>query len=735
MRVIDQLVYKIVGDNNQFDSAINKSDAKMDGIQKRGQGLSTFMKGAFVAGFLVAGKAVIDLGLKLGNIASDAEETNNKFAVTFSGIRDEAEATAKNLSDNFGLSTLASKTLLSSTGDLLTGFGFTQEASLDLSNQVNELAVDLASFTNFSGGAEGASAALTKALLGERESVKSLGISIMEADIKQLAEDKGIVGELTRQQKAMLTLEIAVSQSKNAIGDFARSQDAYANQKRIFEGNLEDLAVKLGDRLLPMMTAVVGAGNDIVEFLVNGKNPSDELANSTDLLAGKSKELSEITATLAGDVDTLTESERLNLISKQALLRLEIVGDISEQSDNYDKLNKNIAKNTELNELDNELIRRNLADLTKLSITEGVSVERLIERAAAWDTFKVSADDVNNILEANEVIESRIKDRTEESTEAIANKNLFIERTAYLVSEGILKEEAYATATQGLKDEINRAIIVVEKEVDVFVKQDEAITEIITDLDQLQDATWSTKKSTDNLTVSNNKILSQFDVLGTVLPELTQDQIDQANSTYNTALAYERLNKEVTTSGDYYKTVMLPVLEKFNADVVIQGEQVEKLTIDWQRLAEDGLGSFTRGFQDVGEALYNGEDAWEAFARAGKLAVASVLEGLGAQLAAMAVIEFLKLNFAGGILAVAGSAAAYTAAGAVSASAVTPPPSRSEDTGATRTIQPSTQSRSISPSSNATNGDVYLDGEKVGRIVLNHANSGRLGVIDKRVVK
>ena len=35
------------------------------------------------------------------------------------------------------------------------GFGFTQEEALKLSTEVNKLAVDLASFTNFSGGAEG----------------------------------------------------------------------------------------------------------------------------------------------------------------------------------------------------------------------------------------------------------------------------------------------------------------------------------------------------------------------------------------------------------------------------------------------------------------------------------------------------------------------------------------------------------------------------------------------------
>ena len=90
----------------------------------------------------------------------------------------EGGRAAKSLADNYGLADSTAKKLLSTTGDLLTGFGFSQSAALDLSEQVNSLAADLASFTNFEGGAEGAGMALTKAMLGETESAKSLGIVI-----------------------------------------------------------------------------------------------------------------------------------------------------------------------------------------------------------------------------------------------------------------------------------------------------------------------------------------------------------------------------------------------------------------------------------------------------------------------------------------------------------------------------------------------------------------------------
>ena len=258
---LGELVWKITGDNANFDKSMSQTDKKLGKTKKSFLSFSTVIKGAVVAAIGLMGKKLIGL-------ASDAEETSNKFAVTFGEISDKADQVAKDLADSYGLSSLASKRLLSDTGDLLTGFGFTQDASLDLANEVNKLAVDLASFTNFSGGAEGASAALTKALLGERESVKSLGISILEADVKaKVLENtqKGMTFESNRQAKAFATLQIAQEQSKNAIGDFARSEASFANQTRIASANIEDQGVALGNALLPYANLAVTTFNKLSE--------------------------------------------------------------------------------------------------------------------------------------------------------------------------------------------------------------------------------------------------------------------------------------------------------------------------------------------------------------------------------------------------------------------------------------------------------------------------------------
>lgn len=248
----DASVTKVKGDETKLKGVASRSS---ENFKKMGLAM-TLAGGAIVAGLR-------DMVLK----ASDAEETFAKFGTVFSDVAGEAGQAAEDLADDYGLSELAAKDLLSATGDLLTGLGVNSEAALDLSTKTQQLAVDLASFTNFSGGAKGASEALTKAMLGERESIKSLGIVITEEMVKEelLAIGKQDLTGLARKQAAAeVTLKIAVQQSKNAIGDYERTSGSFANQQRLLLARLEDVRVELGEKLLPIVTQIITKISDTV---------------------------------------------------------------------------------------------------------------------------------------------------------------------------------------------------------------------------------------------------------------------------------------------------------------------------------------------------------------------------------------------------------------------------------------------------------------------------------------
>ena len=176
--------------SSKFNRGLSTAGAKLKSFSSMAGGAMSVIAGVGA----VAGVAIVGIGASFIKAAADAKETTNKFNTVFSGLQYEAKETAKVLAESYGLSSRESEKLLSDTGDLLTGFGFSQKAALGLSKQVQQMSADLASFQNLSGGTADASDRITKALTGETESLKQLGV-IMDsgqqtADSRQRADTR-----------------------------------------------------------------------------------------------------------------------------------------------------------------------------------------------------------------------------------------------------------------------------------------------------------------------------------------------------------------------------------------------------------------------------------------------------------------------------------------------------------------------------------------------------------------
>lgn len=107
------------------------------------------------------------------------------------------------------------------------------------------------------------------------------------------------------------------------------------------------------------------------------------------------------------------------------------------------------------------------------------------------------------------------------------------------------------------------------------------------------------------------------------------------------------------------------IVEELN-DARARGDE-EDIERAEERLASldemvDGYKELIKSNEKEQKALQSGEEAWKAFGRSALEALASVLEGLGARLAAEAVAQAISFNWAGAAIATAGSVAAYVAA-------------------------------------------------------------------------
>ncbi len=216
----------------------------------------------------VIGGVVVGGIVKATKKAIDFEETVGKFNVVFAGVENAANDMVRTLNQGFGFSATAARELLATTGDLLAGFGFTGDKSLELSGKLAKLGSGLASFSNLEGGAEEATRRLTSALTGETEGIKALGIIVSQTSrvfrdrVKQLQETEGLT---LAQAKAMAILEEATKQSANAIGDFARTQDSTANLLKRANNAIEDLTVIVGQQFLAVFKPAIKAFATFVE--------------------------------------------------------------------------------------------------------------------------------------------------------------------------------------------------------------------------------------------------------------------------------------------------------------------------------------------------------------------------------------------------------------------------------------------------------------------------------------
>ncbi|HII4495524.1 TPA: phage tail tape measure protein [Clostridium perfringens] len=243
-----------------------------------------------------SGKKVADLGGKLtksvttvlGGIgiaslkaASDVSEMESKFNVVFKSLASEADGWATTYANAIGRSKYEIKEAISNQADLYQGMGFTADEAYELSKQVTTLGYDLASFNNVNDAQ--AIDAMTKALMGETESAKMLGVNLTDT-IMETSEFTKATGkswkELSMAEKAQVRYQEAVKQSQNAMGDAERTSDGFTNQMKRLKGNFYDLGVQIGNVFLPIANTVVTEFNKMLSGVTKLISENPKLAQT-----------------------------------------------------------------------------------------------------------------------------------------------------------------------------------------------------------------------------------------------------------------------------------------------------------------------------------------------------------------------------------------------------------------------------------------------------------------------
>ncbi|WP_145232088.1 phage tail tape measure protein [Gimesia algae] len=243
-------------------------DAKLrKGLDAAKQRLNAFGKftagiGVKMAAFGSAVLAPFGLAIKAG---SDLQETMNKFNVVFGENSKAVKAWGDEYGKQVGRSERQIADFMASNQDLLVPMGFEEDAATNMSKQITQLSVDLASFNNMQD--TDTLRDLQAALTGSGEVMKKYGVIVSQAAVNQeLLNMKLDPKTATEAEKAQARFNIILRGTTAAQGDAIRSADSWANQKKALAAQIENVAGKIGNVLLPVVTPLLMQVNKGVEL-------------------------------------------------------------------------------------------------------------------------------------------------------------------------------------------------------------------------------------------------------------------------------------------------------------------------------------------------------------------------------------------------------------------------------------------------------------------------------------
>lgn len=239
------------------DKPIKQLDGAVASLKGRVGALDAKIKAAFaaIAKWTVAGAAAATVAIV--KMASDAEESESKFEAVFKAQAKSVREWSDEIAQGMGRSGFKLREFAAGLQDTFVPLGFARDTASALSQNLTELALDVASFQNKS--EPEVIDAFTSAIVGNHEAVRSFGITLTQSKLDQKIKElrrtmPGFTSVSKEQQKALARYQIILDSTSDAHGDAIKTSGGFANQMRGLRARMERVAITLGQRLLPMAT-------------------------------------------------------------------------------------------------------------------------------------------------------------------------------------------------------------------------------------------------------------------------------------------------------------------------------------------------------------------------------------------------------------------------------------------------------------------------------------------------
>ena len=253
-----------MGDSTQ--QSIDDTLKSIGGLMSAKSGLTQFgdaMQNKVTQPILNAGKAAMDAA-----IANESMEQT--FNSVFKSNADEVRRWSQAISDNMSVSEYRVREYSSNLKILFNGLGMEGGNTTDMIKQLTRRAYDLAALMD--SDVATAFEKLRAGLTGSSEPLMQWGIVVKDNQVKAYAWREGIAKagkELTEQQKVLARYGLIMEQSQQAQGRWNEEADSTSGKLKTNAERLDEINVKLGEQLVPVMDSALNIIEPLAKWLGN----------------------------------------------------------------------------------------------------------------------------------------------------------------------------------------------------------------------------------------------------------------------------------------------------------------------------------------------------------------------------------------------------------------------------------------------------------------------------------
>lgn len=245
------------GFSRSFGTGLKSGFAGIAGVAK-GLGVGLL---AAVGGVAALGAGAVVLGPKLASASARLADLDAKAKAVFVDQLPQVRRWAEENKRALGLSSRETVGLAANLADLLKPIGFTAREATNMSLKFLDLAGALSKWSGGTRSAAEVSEILSAAVLGERDQLKELGISISEADVQARLAAKGqkdLTGAALAQAEAVATQELIYAKSTDAQKAWAEGGRQAAVAQKSLSSTISEVKERIVTALTPAVTAVTG---------------------------------------------------------------------------------------------------------------------------------------------------------------------------------------------------------------------------------------------------------------------------------------------------------------------------------------------------------------------------------------------------------------------------------------------------------------------------------------------